>query len=138
MKIIHPRIALPRVLFVFWAACCVLAIGCGKGEKEEGPVVAVQAVPAQNGEISRVVSAEAVIFPIAQSAITPKISAPVKRFLVTRGQKDHKGHLLAELDNRHLSAAAIHNHGAYTQAQAAYETNIGATLPEDIQNSQLD
>ncbi len=138
MKIIHPRIALPRVLFVFCAACCLLAIGCGKGEKEEGPVVTVQAVPAQNGEISRVVSAEAVIFPIAQSAITPKISAPVKRFLVTRGQKVHKGQLLAELENRDLSAAAMDNQGAYAQAQAAYETNVGATLPEDIQKAELD
>src|SRR5260370_6654946 len=138
MKIIHPRIALPRVLFVFCAACCLLAIGCGKGEKEEGPVVTVQGVPAQNGEISRVVSAEAVIFPIAQSAITPKISAPVKRFLVTRGQKVHKGQLLAELENRDLSAAAMDNQGAYAQAQAAYETNVGATLPEDIQKAELD
>jgi HlyD family secretion protein len=129
---------LPGVLFVLCAACCVLAMGCGKGDKEEGPVVAVQAAPAQKRTISRVVSAEAVIFPIAQSAITPKISAPVKRFLVTRGQKVHQGQLLAELENRDLSAATMDNQGAYAQAQATYETNVGATLPEEIQKAELD
>src|SRR5689334_17770668 len=81
------------------------AIGCGKGEKEEEQEVAVQAAPAVQGEISRVVRAEAVLFPIAQSAITPKINAPVRKFYVTRGQKVRQGQLLATLENRDLSAA---------------------------------
>lgn len=138
MKVTHFRMILPRILFVVGTACCVLGAGCGKSDKEEGPVVTVQAAPAQKGEISRVVSAEAVIFPIAQSAITPKINAPVKRFLVTRGQKVHQGQLLAELENRDLSAAAMDNRGAFDQAQAAYETSVGATLPEDIQKTELE
>jgi multidrug efflux pump subunit AcrA (membrane-fusion protein) len=116
----------------------VLAAGCGKSDKEEGAIVSVQAAPAQKSEISRVVAAEAIIFPIAQSAITPKINAPVRKFLVTRGQKVHKGQLLAVLENRDLAAVAMDNRGAYDQAQAAYETNVGATLPEDIQKAELD
>jgi multidrug efflux pump subunit AcrA (membrane-fusion protein) len=120
------------------AAGLVLVAGCGKSDKEEGAIVSVQAAPAQKSEISRVVAAEAVIFPIAQSAITPKINAPVRKFLVTRGQKVRKGQLLAVLENRDLAAAAMDNRGAYDQAQAAYETNVGATLPEDIQKAELD
>jgi multidrug efflux pump subunit AcrA (membrane-fusion protein) len=116
----------------------VLVAGCGKSDKEEGAIVAVQAAPAQKGDISRLVTAEAVIFPIAQSAITPKINAPVKKFLVTRGQKVRKGQLLAELENRDLAGAAMDTQGAYDQAQAAYETSVGATLPEDIQKAELD
>jgi HlyD family secretion protein len=112
--------------------------GCSKGETDNKPVVSVQAAPVQKGKISQVVTAEAIVFPIAQSAITPKINAPVKRFMVTRGQKVHKGQLLAELENRDLSAAAMDNRGAYNQAQASYETSVGATLPEDIQKSELD
>jgi HlyD family secretion protein len=112
--------------------------GCSKGETDNKPVVSVQAAPVQKGKISQVVAAEAIVFPVAQSAITPKLNAPVKRFLVTRGQKVHKGQLLAELENRDLSAAAMDNHGAYDQAQASYETSVGATLPEDIQKSELD
>ena len=112
--------------------------GCSKGETDNKPVVSVQAAPVQKGKISQVVAAEAIVFPIAQSAITPKLNAPVKRFLVTRGQKVHKGQLLAELENRDLSAAAIDTRGSYEQAQASYATSVGATLPEDKQKSELD
>ena len=135
----NPRKTVARAVLLLMAAAALgLPTGCGKSEKEEAPQVTVQAVAAQKGDISRVVAAEAVIFPIAQSAVTPKINAPVKKFLVTRGQKVHKGQLLAELENRDLSAAAMDTRGAYDQAQAAYETNVGATLPEDIQKAELD
>jgi multidrug efflux pump subunit AcrA (membrane-fusion protein) len=113
-------------------------MGCSKSEKEEAPEVSVQAAQVQKGDITRVVSAEAVVFPIQQSAITPKINAPVKRFFVNRGQKVHQGQLLAELENRDLSAAAMDNQGAFDQAQASYETSVGAALPAEIQKSQLD
>jgi HlyD family secretion protein len=129
---------LKAVVLLIAAAGLAPATGCGKNDKEEGPQVTVQAVAAQKGAISRLVAAEAVIFPIAQSAVTPKINAPVKRFLVTRGQKVHKGQLLAVLENRDLSAAAMDTRGAYDQAQAAYETNVGATLPEDNQKAELE
>src|SRR5258708_3664164 len=78
------------------------------------------------------------IFPNAQSAITPKINAPVKRFYVVRGQKVRQGQLLATLENRDLSAAAMDNQGAFEQAQAAYTTNVGATLPEETQKAELE
>jgi multidrug efflux pump subunit AcrA (membrane-fusion protein) len=126
------------MLLSMGVAGCILATGCSKDAVEEQGAVTVQAVAAQKGEISRVVSAEAVIFPIAQSAITPKINAPVKRFLITRGQKVRQGQLLAELENRDLSAAAMDSRGAYDQAQAAYDTSVGATFPEDIQKAELD
>lgn len=98
----------------------------------------MQAATAEKSDISRVVNADAVIFPIAQAVITPKVSAPVKKFYVVRGQKVRSGQLLAELENRDLSAAKLDNQGSYQQAQATYETNVGATLPEDIQKANLD
>ena len=125
-------------MVVVGAPLCLFLAGCSKDEKEEGPVVTVQAAPAQKTDILRVVSAEAIIFPVAQSAITPKINAPVRKFLVTRGQKVRKGQLLAVLENRDLSAAAMDNQGAYQQAQAAYTNNVGATLPEETQKAELD
>ena len=112
--------------------------GCGKGEKEEGPEVSVQAVPAAKADIARVVNAEAVIFPILQSAITPKINAPVKKFYVVRGQKVRQGQLLATLENRDLSAAALDNKGAYEQAEATYNTSVNATLPEEVAKAELE
>src|SRR5882724_785360 len=117
---------------------CLLGTGCSKGDKEESATVSVQAATAQKSDISRVVNVEATIFPVAQSAITPKINAPVKKFYVVRGQKVRQGQLLATLENRDLSAAAMDNKGAYEQAQAAYTTNVGATLPEETQKAELD
>lgn len=112
-------------------------VACTK-EKEPEPEVSVQAATAEKSDISRVVNADAVIFPIAQAVITPKVSAPVKKFYVVRGQKVRSGQLLAELENRDLSAAKLDNQGSYQQAQATYETSVGATLPEDIQKANLD
>ena len=119
-------------------AISVVITGCGKGEKEEGPEVSVQTVPAATADISRVINTEGIIFPIAQSAITPKISAPVKKFYVVRGQKVKQGQLLATLENRDLAAAALDNKGAYEQAEATYSTSLGATLPEENAKAELD
>src|SRR5260370_58041 len=137
MKAIHRRMNRRRFALLAtlpWA----LILGCGKGGNEEAALVVVQAAAAQKSGISRVVSAEAVVFPIAQSIITPKINAPVKKFLVNRGQKVHQGQLLAVLENRDLSAAAMDNKGAFEQADATYKTSVGATLPQETQKAELD
>jgi HlyD family secretion protein len=120
------------------AAVCLAIAGCSKGDKDEAPEVNVQAAPVTNADISRVVATEAIIFPVAQSAITPKINAPVKKFYVVRGQKVRQGQLLATLENRDLSAAALDNKGAYEQAEAAYSTSVGATLPEENAKAEFD
>lgn len=112
--------------------------GCKSGEKEAEVVVTVQAATAQNADISRTVTADAAIFPVAQSLITPKINAPVRTFYVNRGQKVHQGQLLAVLENKDLAAAALDNKGSFEQAQATYATNVGATLPEDVQKAELE
>ena len=127
-----------KILAVALPLCLAFLAGCKKDEGEEKPEVSVQAAPARKGDIARVVNAEAVVFPLQQSAITPKISAPVKRFYVIRGQKVSQGQLLAVLENRDLEAAATDNRGAYDQAQAQYQTSVGATLPEEIQKTELD
>jgi len=119
-------------------ATIVLLSGCKSGEKTEPVEVSVQAEAAKQEDISRVVNTEAVIFPLAQAAITPKLNAPVRKFYVVRGQKVQQGQLLAELENRDLAAAELDNKGAYEQAQAAYTTNVGATLPEDTRKAEAD
>jgi HlyD family secretion protein len=119
-------------------ALCLPWTGCKSGDKVDTPEVTVKAATVRATDISRIVKAEAVLFPLAQSAITPKINAPVKKFYVTRGQKVREGQLLATLENRDLTAAAQDNKGALEQAQAAYATSIGATLPEENQKAELD
>ena len=114
-----------------------LQLACSK-EKTEEPTVAVQAAPVEKSTLQRTVIAEAILFPLQQSALVPKISAPVKQFYVNRGSHVHRGQLLALLENRDLSAAAQENKGAYEQAQAAYTTTTAASLPEEVQKAKAD
>jgi len=120
------------------AVALAFLAACSGEAKEEAPVVPVQLVSVEKATLQQKVTADAVLFPIAQSAIVPKISAPVEKFLVNRGSHVRAGQLLAVLENRDLAAAAQENKGAYDQAQAAYETTTAADLPQEIQKAQLD
>jgi HlyD family secretion protein len=115
-----------------------LAAGCSKKESTPAPLVTVQAEHPEIADIAEHVPADAVLAPLAQAAISPKISAPVRRFYVQRGAHVKAGQLLATLENRDLSAAALDNKGAYTAAQASYATATKAQVPEDYQKAQLD
>ncbi|MDR3676886.1 MAG: biotin/lipoyl-binding protein, partial [Acidobacteriota bacterium] len=89
-------------------------------------------------KIERKISADAVIYPLRQAAMVPKISAPVRKFFVERGSHVHAGELLAQLENQDLVAAMTDNRGAYEQAQAAYETATKQSFPEEIRKAELD
>ena len=124
-----------------WCTALVLLSllsGCSKDKGEKEPVVPVQVASVEKTTLQRTVTAEAVLFPLQQSAIVPKISAPVKAFYVKRASRVRKGQLLAVLENRDLAAAAQENQGAYNQAEATYATTTSAQLPEEIQKAQLD
>jgi len=75
---------------------------------------------------------------LKQANITPKISAPVDRFLVQRGDHVHTGQLLAVLEDRDLQAAAQESKNLYQQAQAAYENTRAAVMPEDATKAKAD
>jgi HlyD family secretion protein len=119
-------------------AASVSLAGCNKGDATPTPVVAVQAEHPATGAIAEHIPADAVLAPLAQAAISPKISAPVRHFYVQRGSHVKAGQLLAVLENRDLTAAALDNRGAYTAAQAAYATTTQAQVPEEYQKAQLD
>jgi multidrug efflux pump subunit AcrA (membrane-fusion protein) len=124
-------------LLVISLVITALAVGCAKQEPESKPVVQVQAEQVTPQPISQYVTGDAVLAPIAQAAITPKITAPVKKFYVTRGSNVRKGELLAVLDNADLTAAALDSKGSYEQAQAAYNTATKASIPADLQAAKL-
>ena len=83
------RVSLATIVLVL-----VSALGCSK-DKQKEPTVGVQVVPVKKATIEQTVTSEAILFPLAQSAIVPKISAPVKAFYVNRGSKVHEGQLRA-------------------------------------------
>jgi multidrug efflux pump subunit AcrA (membrane-fusion protein) len=134
-----------RKVQVFAAlACCLGLLACGKkadeGDSgEEGQAVTpVQVATAQRGTIADIVRAEAILHPIQQANIIPKISAPVEKFYAQRGDHVRAGQLLAVLDNRDLTAAAQESKELYDQATANYETVKAATVPEDLTKSKAD
>jgi len=112
--------------------------GCGTAEKEKEPVVSVQIRPAQRGPIAQLILAEAVVYPLEQATVAPKITSTVKHFLVQRGSPVKKGQLLAELENKDLEAAVHASKGDFEQADASYKTTVGASLPQQIQKAELD
>lgn len=120
-------------------ACVVAAalVGCSGGKNKE-PAVAVQAASVEQGPIEKIVSAEAIIVPLHEAALSPKIAAPVKKFYVNRGSKVHAGDLLAVLENGDLAASEMENKGAYEQAQANYGNATAIGLPEQMQKADFD
>ncbi|HEX3569363.1 MAG TPA: efflux RND transporter periplasmic adaptor subunit [Acidobacteriaceae bacterium] len=129
----------PTALLV--CAALLTPLGCKKGDEEDKaptPLVYVQAAHPEQGSISEQITGDALLAPLAQAAISPKVTAPVKTFYVQRGAHVHAGQLMAILENKDLAAAALDNKGTYTAAQASYETATKATVPEDLTKAKLE
>ena len=112
--------------------------GCSKAEQEKEPVVSVQTKPAKRATISQTVVTEAVVYPLQQATVAPKITSTVKEFLVQRGSRVKKGQLLAVLENKDLAAAAESSKGDFQQADAAYTTTVNSGVPQQVQKAELD
>jgi HlyD family secretion protein len=120
-------------LRIFYALALLLSLhGCKKEEAHEtAHPVPVVVGDAQLGSIDRVIAVDAVLYPVQQAAIVPKINAPVGKFLVNRGDHVGSGQLLAILENRDLAAAAAESQALYEQAEAAYSAATAASIPEE-------
>jgi HlyD family secretion protein len=119
----------------------LLVWGCSSKtatEPETEPVVTVDVAPVLSSSIQQKVGADAVLYPLQQAAIIPKVQAPVKKFYVERGAPVRAGQLLAELENQDLAGAVAEARAAFDQAEANYETTAQATVPEEAQKAELD
>ncbi|MGA7342309.1 MAG: efflux RND transporter periplasmic adaptor subunit [Terracidiphilus sp.] len=119
------------------ALALALLPGCKKEAAPETEVTVRVAHPEQ-GPIAVRFVADAILTPLAQAAIEPKISAPVRQYYVQRGARVKAGELLATLENSDLAAAAMDNKGAYLAAQAAFDTATRAQVPEDMLKAESD
>lgn len=125
------------IVFAGLLAVFLPAITACSGKSEPpAPPVAVQTAIAKVQPIEDVFQAPGILYPIHQASLTPKVTAPVERFLVNRGSRVHRGQLLAVLDNEDLKAAVIAARGTYDQARATYEATTSSTLPEEIQSAE--
>uniref|UniRef100_A0A7V4XTB5 Efflux RND transporter periplasmic adaptor subunit n=1 Tax=Acidobacterium capsulatum TaxID=33075 RepID=A0A7V4XTB5_9BACT len=136
---LHARSSfVPRTLALLagLAALQVIA-GCSKAAPAPPAVVSVQAATASLQPLTEHITADAVLAPISQAAIAPKITAPVKRFYVQRGAHVHRGELLATLDNADLQAAVQDNQGVLLAQQANYDSTVKATVPQAYEQARL-
>jgi HlyD family secretion protein len=110
----------------------LLSSACSKKE-EEAPEAAipVQTVAVQKVPIHRYIRAQAILYPRDQASVTPKVSAPVSKFYVNRGDHVRKGQMLAELENRDLAAAVMEAKANYDQAEANLQNTASAALPDE-------
>lgn len=107
-----------------------------RGKKEAATPVEVAA--ARSETLAATVGAEAVLYPLKQATIVPKISAPVERFLVIRGDHVKAGQLVAVLEAKDLTAAAQESKQLLEQAQANFQNTTSALLPGELTRSKSD
>lgn len=124
-----------RLLTAGLAVSALLLTGCGKSARKEAdegePAMPVQVDDVTRGPIDLIVEGDAVLYPVNQANLTSKITAPVRRILVNRGDHVKAGQLVAELEGRDLAASAEEGRNQLDQAQAALQTTSAATVPED-------
>src|SRR6516164_9611918 len=97
----------------------LILAGCAKKEEKEVEAPApVQVTAVTQDTIRRTVAGDGVLWPKDQTSVMTKISAPVEKFFVNRGDHVKQGQLLAVLENRDLTAAANESKGGLDQAES--------------------
>ncbi len=127
-----PRIYALAVAAVFLAGC-----SSKPPEKDKSPAP-VQVTAVTQATIRRIVNGDGALFPIDQASIMPKLSAPVQKFYVNRGDHVKRGQLLAVLENRDLVYAAAESKGAVEQAESNFRTTEVSTVPDSVVKARTD
>jgi multidrug efflux pump subunit AcrA (membrane-fusion protein) len=125
---------------LYWIAPVLATLAaCSKPPVKETEAPApVQVTAVTQATIRRIVNGDGILFPRDQANVMPKISAPVQKFHVNRGDHVKAGQMVAELENRDLTAAAAEGKGAIAQADANLRATEGATVPDSIVKAQTD
>src|SRR4051812_49294544 len=123
---------------IFAAATAVILLSCTKPQEKEKAPPTVQATAVTQATIRRIVHGDGALFPLDQAAIMPKITSPVQKFYVNRGDHVKQGQLLGVLENRDLVYAAAESKGAVQQAESNYRTTEITTVQDAIVKARTD
>jgi len=120
-------------------AAAIFLSACHKKEtaEVEGPAP-VQVTAVTEDTIRRTVTGDGVLWPKDQASVMAKISAPVQKFYVNRGDHVKEGQLLATLEHRDLTSAENETKGALEQAESNLRMTSGATVPEAVIKAETD
>jgi len=117
----------------------LLLSACARKEEKEAEAPApVQVTAVTQDTIRRLVVGDGMLFPRDQAGVTPKISSPVERFLVQRGDYVKQGQLLAILESRDLAAGAAESQALLDQSEANLRSTTSAQIPEAVVKAQTD
>lgn len=124
---------------VLMSTAIIALSGCSKRADEPADVpVAVQTEHPSVGPISPVITSDAVLAPLAAAALSARISAPIDKEYVQRGSHVHRGQILLTLDDRDLQGVALDSKGSLATAEASFAAATQATIPQNLQQDQLD
>jgi HlyD family secretion protein len=130
-----------RTALAAMAAAGLLSLSsCAKkteAEAKEAPAP-VQVTSATQETIRRTVEADGALFPQDQAGVVPKISAPVQKFFVSRGDHVQAGQVIATLENRDLTAAVNQAKGQVAQAISNERATTLSNVPEQVTKAQTD
>jgi len=138
---VKPAPLLPRAALLAIAAVGLLLLASCTKKTEAGGSEApapVQVTAATQETIRRTVEADGALFAQDQASVVPKISAPVQKFLVNRGDHVQAGQVLATLENRDLIAAVNQAKGQLAQAESNLRATTSANVPEQLTKAQTD
>ena len=122
----------------FLAFATLLSTACAQPEEGAEPevVVEVQTVQAEVRTVEETVTAPATIFPLAEARVAPKLTAPIARLTVRKGDRVTKGQPLAWLRSEDLAAQLAEAKAQVTDAEANLEKLSAGTLPTEVERAQ--
>lgn len=115
---------------------CLLAGCSARPEAEIKPVVQVKVARAETATVQLSVEAPATVFPREQANVAARITAPIRKLLVRKGDNVAAGQALAELENRDVAAQRQEAEAAVTDARANLDKVSTGTLPTDVERAR--
>ncbi len=121
------------LIFLFLVALA----GCSSPEETPpSPVVDVKVAKAGTADVKITVRAPATVFAREQANISSRVTAPIHKLLVRKGDNVAAGQVLAQLDNRDLLAQQREALAAVTDAEANLQRMTTGTLPTDVERAR--
>lgn len=125
-------------LLTLWLIAAVLALtGCAAHEEEVSkPVVDVKVVRATAEDVQITVSAPASVFARELANVASRVTAPIRKLAVRKGDTVAAGQVLAQLDSRDALAQRDEAVAAVADADAGLQRLTAATIPTDIERAR--
>jgi HlyD family secretion protein len=119
-------------------ALLALAAGCGTHEQDAAPkpVVSVKTAKVEVVDLEPSVHAPASVFAREQANVAGRITAPISKLLVRKGDTVAAGQVLAHLENRDLLAQRAESSAAVNDAEANLLKLTAGTIPTDIEKAR--